>query len=228
MPAHYVKAYVKRGKNDAADAEAICEAVQRPTMRFVGLKSAEQQSVLMLHRTRELLVRQRTMLVNAIRAHMAEFGIVTRVGLPQIKELLAVIADRDDHRLPPDARACLESLGRQFLSLHEEICAADKRLQAWHRSNELSAALGDHTRHRTDHGKRVGGLHHRSFGVQDGPRDGGLDRTCAAAELDRREAAARQNLQTGRSVSAVAARRRRHGRDPARQTARHSKSALAR
>jgi len=83
MPAHYVKAYVKRGKNDAADAEAICEAVQRPTMRFVSLKSTEQQSMLMLHRTRELLVRQRTMLVNALRAHMAELGIVTRVGLPR-------------------------------------------------------------------------------------------------------------------------------------------------
>jgi transposase len=141
MPAHYVKAYVKRGKNDATDAEAICEAVQRPTMRFVGLKSPKQQSLLMLHRTRELLVRQRTMLVNAIRGHMAEFGIVTRVGLPQLKELLAVIADRDDHRLPPDARACLESLGRQFLSLNEEICAADKRLQAGHRSSELSRRL---------------------------------------------------------------------------------------
>ena len=138
MPAHYVKAYVKRGKNDAADAEAICEAVQRPTMRFVSLKSTEQQSMLMLHRTRELLVRQRTMLVNALRAHMAEFGIVTRVGLPQIKELLAVIADKDDHRLPLGARACLESLGRQFLSLHEEICVADKRLHAWHRSNPVS------------------------------------------------------------------------------------------
>jgi len=141
MPAHYVKAYVKRGKNDAADAEAICEAVQRPTMRFVSLKSPEQQSMLMLHRTRELLVRQRTMLVNAIRGHMAEFGIVARTGLPQIKELLAVIADADDARLPPEARACLEGLARQFLSLNEEICAADKRLHAWHRSSELSRRL---------------------------------------------------------------------------------------
>jgi transposase len=139
MPAHYVKACVKRGKNDAANAEAICEAVGRPTMRFVGLKSAEQQSVLMLHRTRELLVRQRTMLVNAIRGHMAEFGIVARTV--QIKELLAVIADADDGRLPPGARACLESLGRQFLSLNEEICAADKRLHAWHRSSPVSQRL---------------------------------------------------------------------------------------
>ena len=80
MPPRYVKPYVKRNKNDAADAEAICEAVQRPTMRFVPIKTPEQQSVLMLHRTRQLFVRQRTMLINAIRAHMAEFGIVAGVG----------------------------------------------------------------------------------------------------------------------------------------------------
>ena len=141
MPPRYVKPYVKRGKNDAADAEAICEAVTRPTMRFVAVKGAEQQGVLMLHRTRELLVRQRTMLVNAIRAHMAEFGIVARVGLPQVKELLTVIADADDERLPPVARTCLEALARQFLSLHDEINAAEKRIHAWHRSNEASQRL---------------------------------------------------------------------------------------
>ncbi len=110
-------------------------------MRFVAVKRAEQQSVLMLHRTRELLVRQRTMLVNAIRAHMAEFGIVARVGLPQVKELFAVIADPDDARLPPVARICLEGLAMQFLSLHDEIYAAEQRLHAWHRSSEVSRRL---------------------------------------------------------------------------------------
>ncbi len=141
MPPHYVRPYVKRGKNDAADAEAICEAVTRPTMRFVVVKGTEQQSVLMLHRTRELLVRQRTMLVNAIRAHMAEFGIVAPVGIPRVKELLAVIADADDARLPPAARACLEALARQFLCLDAEILAAEKRIHAWHRSSEVSRRL---------------------------------------------------------------------------------------
>ena len=141
MPPHYVKPYVKRSKNDAADAAAICEAVTRPTMRFVSVKSMEQQSVLMLHRTRELLVRQRTMLINAIRAHMAEFGIVAPVGVPQVKKLLGIIADTDDARLPPIARACLESLVRQFLSLHEEIALAEKQIHAWHRSNEVSRRL---------------------------------------------------------------------------------------
>ena len=141
MPARYVKAYVKRNKNDAADAEAICEAVTRPSMRFVAVKSTEQQSVLMLHRSRELLVRQRTMLVNAIRAHMAEFGIVARVGLPQVKELLAVIADPEDGRIPPLARTCLEGLARQLMSLEGEIGAGERRIHAWHRSNEVSRRL---------------------------------------------------------------------------------------
>src|SRR3954451_5651570 len=87
MPPAYVKAYVKRNKNDAADAEAICEAVTRPTMRFVPAKTADQQAVLMLHRTRSLLVRQRTMLVNALRAHMAEFGIIAAKGLRHVEDL---------------------------------------------------------------------------------------------------------------------------------------------
>jgi transposase len=141
MPPHYVKPYVKRSKSDAADAEAICEAVTRPTMRFVSVKGTEQQSVLVLHRTRELLVRQRTMLVNAIRAHMAEFGIVAPTGVPQVKKLLAVIADQDDVRLPSIARSCLESLVRQFLALHQEIHATELRINAWHRSHEASQRL---------------------------------------------------------------------------------------
>ena len=141
MPPHYVKPYVKRGKNDAADAGAICEAVTRPTMRFVSVKGTEQQSVLMQHRSHELLVRQRTMLINAMRAHMAEFGIIAPVGVPQVKKLLRIIADRDDTRLPDVARTCLESLARQFLSLNEEIYAAENQIHAWHRSNEVSLRL---------------------------------------------------------------------------------------
>ncbi len=141
MPPRYVKPYVKRNKSDAADAEAICEAVTRPTMRFVAVKSAERQSLLMLHRTRELLVRQRTMLVNALRAHMAEFGVVARAGLPQVKELLATIADKEDQRIPPLARTCLKGLARQLLSLEGEIVAAEKRIYAWHRTNEDSRRL---------------------------------------------------------------------------------------
>ena len=95
MPPRYVKPYVKRNKNDAADAEAICEAVQRPTMRFVPIKTPEQQSVLMLHRTRQLFVRQRTTLINAIRAHLAEFGIVAGVGRNGVEKLLELVAKGD-------------------------------------------------------------------------------------------------------------------------------------
>ncbi len=92
----------------------------------------------MVHRTRDLLVRQRTMPINAIRAPMAELGIVAPVGVPRLKKLLGIIADRDDARLPPVARACLKSLARQFMSLHREIYAAEKHIHAWHRSNQAS------------------------------------------------------------------------------------------
>src|SRR4029079_9060441 len=107
MPAKDVKAYVKRNKNDAADAEAICEAVRRPTMRFVQVKSAEQQGRLMLHRTRDLLMRQRTQVINALRAHLSELGIVAAQGREGIKELLKIIASDADERLPLDARTSL-------------------------------------------------------------------------------------------------------------------------
>ena len=141
MPAHYVKAYVKRNKNDAADAAAICEAVTRPTMRFVAVKSPEQQSLLMLHRSRSLLVRQRTMLVNAIRAHLAEFGIVAPLGRMGVKRLLAVIADPDEARLPSLARSCLEGLVAALMTVEEEIVRVERRILTWHRGSETSRRL---------------------------------------------------------------------------------------
>src|SRR5450631_2990354 len=100
MPAKDVKAYVKRNKNDAADAEAICEAVRRPTMRFVAVKAAEQQGRLMQHRTRDVLIRQRTQIINALRAHLAELGIVAAQGNAGVNGLLAIVADEQDTRLP--------------------------------------------------------------------------------------------------------------------------------
>src|SRR5437870_4033217 len=107
MPAQYVKAYVKRNKNDTADAEAICEAVQRPTMRFVAVKTAEQQAAQLLHRGREQLVRQRTMLVDALRAHLAEFGMVAAQGLRNVAQLIAIVRDAGDLRLKnPATKEC--------------------------------------------------------------------------------------------------------------------------
>src|SRR3984957_18323506 len=105
MPPAYVKAYVRRQKNDAADAEAICEAVQRPTMRFAPVKSIERQGVLVLHRTRELLVRQRTMLINAIRGHCAEFGIIAPQGAHRAAELVEQIRQAEARLLPDLARS---------------------------------------------------------------------------------------------------------------------------
>ena len=141
MPAAYVKPYVKRNKNDAADAAAICEAVTRPTMRYVAVKTMAQQSLMMLHRSRSLLIRQRTMLANAIRAHLAEFGIVAPVGLRGMKKLLAVISDPTDQRLPSLARACLESLVLSLAAVEKEAASNERRILAWHRSNETSRRL---------------------------------------------------------------------------------------
>ena len=141
MPAQYVKPYVKRGKNDAADAEAICEAVTRPTMRFVGIKSPEQQSAMMLHRVRLILNRQRTQLSNALRAHMAEFGIVAPIGRNGIEQLLSVIADTDDGRLPADARGCLDLLVVQLRIVKAQILENDRRILASARETELGRRL---------------------------------------------------------------------------------------
>src|SRR3974390_3632267 len=114
MPAKDVKAYVKRHKNDAADAEAICEAVRRPTMRFVQVKSAEQQAQLMQHRAPDLLMRQRTQVINAMRAHLAELGIPARQGREGLKELMAIAAQGANTQLPNDARASLMVLAAQL------------------------------------------------------------------------------------------------------------------
>jgi transposase len=143
MPAGYVKPYVKRNKSDAADAEAICEAVTRPTMRFVPVKTPDQQSILVLHRTRHLLVRQRTMLINAFRAHLAEFGIVAGVGRLGLEKLLEVIADDQDGRVPPEARDCLLALRDQLEMVKHQILEADRRVLARHRASELSRRLGE-------------------------------------------------------------------------------------
>ena len=141
MPARYVKPYVKRNKNDAADAEAICEAVTRPTMRFVAVKTCEQQSVLMLHRTRQLFVRQRTTLINALRAHMAEFGIVAGIGRNGVDKLLELITRGEDDRIPPAAHECLMALAAQLVLVKRQILEADRRVLAWHRTSKTSKRL---------------------------------------------------------------------------------------
>jgi transposase len=143
MPPAYVKPYVKRQKNDAADAEAICEAVTRANMRFVATKTPEQQSCLMLHRTRHLFIRQQTAVINSIRAHLAEFGIVAPVGRNGVEELLGVVADPSDKRVPEVARACIAALGAQLRVLKVQILEFDRMINAWHRSSETSKRLDE-------------------------------------------------------------------------------------
>ena len=141
MPAKDVKAYVKRNKNDAAADEAICEAVQRPTMRFVPVKTAEQQSRLMLHRARDLLMRQRTQLINALRAHMAELDIVAAQGREGIRDLLRIIASQRDARLPVDAHTSLVVLAAGVQAVQTMIGSIEKRIVAQLRSDEASKRL---------------------------------------------------------------------------------------
>jgi transposase len=143
MPPRYVKPYVKRNKNDRADAEAICEAVTRPTMRFVAIKTAEQQSLLMLHKTRQLFIRQQTMLINAIRGHLAEFGIVAGVGRNGVEKLLDVIERGEDDRVPEGAQDCLLALRDQLAMVRRQILDADRRILEAHRSNETSQRLAE-------------------------------------------------------------------------------------
>jgi transposase len=143
MPPAYVKPYVKRHKNDATDAEAICEAVSRPNMRFVETKTPAQQSCLTLHRTRHLLMRQQTSVINAIRAHLAEFGIIAPVGRNGVEQLLGVVADSNDKRLPEVARACVAALGAQLQMLKAQILEFDRMIRAWYRSSEASKRLDE-------------------------------------------------------------------------------------
>ncbi len=141
IPPQYVKPYVKRNKTDAADAEAICEAVTRPSMRFVGIKSADQQAVLTLHRVRDQLVRQRTMAINALRGHMAEFGVVEAQGIAGAGRLAAIVRDEDDDRLPDIARRALGVLVTQLCDVMERIDILKQELLSWHKQSDVSLRL---------------------------------------------------------------------------------------
>jgi transposase len=138
MPPAYVKPYVKRNKTDAEDAETIAEVLTRPTIRFVAVKSAERQSMLMLHRIREFLVRQRTMLATALRAHLAEFGITAPQGIHRVEKLAT---DVHDPAAPPLAREALMLLVAELATVWQRIEALEKRLVALHRTDEASRQL---------------------------------------------------------------------------------------
>jgi transposase len=142
MPPSYVKGYVKRSKNDAADAAAICEAVTRPSMRFVPVKTPEQQAALMLHRTRDLLIRQRTQLINALRAHLSELGLVAEKGREGVAELAAIVSDETNHQcLPVAMKQALQALLYQLSALQGQIGQLDRGIHVQHRASDVSRRL---------------------------------------------------------------------------------------
>ena len=143
IPPSYIKPYVKRGKNDAVDAAAICEAMSRPDMRFVPIKSAEQQAVLMLHKTRDLLVKQRTMSINALRGHLAEFGIVVAQGIGRIAELLALAKEATDAALPPVAKLAVTGLARHLDGIEQSIKDLEDQIGKAHQHNPTSRLLDE-------------------------------------------------------------------------------------
>ena len=214
MPPSYVKAYLKRSKNDANDAAAICEAVTRPSMRFVPTKSEQQQSGLMLHRSRQLLVRQRTMLSNAIRGHMAEFGIISAKGRNGTAELFKVITDQKDGRIPAAARFSLDVLARQYAVIAAEIGVFEKHIHAWHRSCEESRRL--------EQIPGVGPIVATALVAEVSDwKEFSSGRGLAAwiglvpqAAFHWRQGTSRQDLKARQSISAMAARHGRHGRYP--------------
>ena len=141
MPPAYTKPYVKRGKNDAVDADACCEAMSRPGMRFVPIKSAEQQATLMLHKTRELLVKQRTMSVNALRSHLSEFGIIAAKGIGRVDELLELA--ESDATLPAATRAAVEVLALHLEGLDKSIDDLEDTIASAHAQSEMSRLLDE-------------------------------------------------------------------------------------
>ena len=141
IPPQYVKPYVKRNKTDAADAEAICEAVARPNMRFVPIKTVEQQGILALHRVRSLLVRQRTAAVNAARGLLAEFGVVAGKGIQRVDELRRRMDDLDAELFPDEARTALDGLFAHIDTLYDQVATIDARILAWHRGSAESQRL---------------------------------------------------------------------------------------
>jgi transposase len=141
MPPAYVKPYVKTQKNDEVDAEAICEAVTRPNMRFAEVKTIEQQSVLVLHRTRTMLIKHRTRMGNTIRAHLAEFGITETIGREGLYRLIDMILSGEDDRITEVTRRAMMCLVDQYRLLQDQILDLDRQVMAWHKSNEASKRL---------------------------------------------------------------------------------------
>ncbi len=204
MPPAYTKPYVKRGKNDAVDADACCEAMSRPGRRFVPVKSAEQQATLMLHKTRELLVKQRTMSVNALRGHLSEFGIIAAKGIGRVDALLDLV--ESDTTLPNAARAGVKVLAQALEGLDKAIDDLEDEITNAQAQNEMTRLLYKGSRHRQDY--RFGDRSQRAGPerVQVGTRFHRLARPHAEAKLQRWQAGARGYHQAGEPIHQETAR----------------------
>lgn len=182
MPPQYVKPYVKRQKNDAADAEAICEAVTRPTMRFVTIKTEDQQAILMLHRTRELLIRQKTMLINALRAHLSEFGVIATQGRTGLAELVKYTSS-DERRFPTLARDAMLALIGQLKEATYRLTQLDQQIAKWRRSSKAPPPR-DHSRRWSDNSIGHRGVRDRRQAVPKRATVRGLAGLGSTTELD--------------------------------------------
>ena len=211
MPPSYVKPYVKRQKNDAADAEAICEAVTRASMRFVEIKSPEQQSVMSLHRVRQMLMRQRIQVSNAIRGHLGEFGRVAPVGRNGLAQLLAIVADPHETTLPEEVRAAVAMLAVQLRLVNEQIPRAGPQGQSERTRHRCGPSTDGGAGRRPSARQRPRRDGSGTKGVQVRPEPGGVDRARASTELQRRQGTTGRNHEARRSLPATDAGRGRAG-----------------
>ena len=221
MPPSYVKPYVKRQKNDAADAEAICEAVTRPSMRFVEIKSPEQQSIMSLHRVRQMLMRQRTQLSNAIRGHLGEFGRVAPIGRNGLAQLIAIVADANDNTLPDDVRAAVAMLAVQLRIVNDQILELDRRVRASARATDVGRRLMEVPGVGPVLASALVATVPDAKRIQVRPEPGGLDRARAATELQRRQGTTGRDHEARRSLPEADAGRRSAGCHSIRATARN-------
>ena len=191
----YVKPFIKRQKNDAADAEAICEAAQRPSMRFVPVKTEEQQANGIVFRARDLLVRQRTQCVNALRGHLLEYGYVFPKGITHVETLVALVEDLQSS-LPDSVRVILKLLVDTFTALEAQIAALDAEINQRSKIRPDGTPADDNPRRGANclDGNHCAGA--RGRGVSGRARFRGLARTDAAAEIDRRQAKTRCRFET--------------------------------
>jgi hypothetical protein len=206
IPPAYVKPYVRRQKNDAADAAAICEAVTRPSMRFVGVRSLENQAALMRHKAREMLVSQRTQLLNALRGHLTEIGMIAAQGPRHARELAELI-EACDETIPFEVCEALAPLVVQLRNLDEAIARLDRHHREASAEGRNGAPADDHSRLRTHHRVGDGGDHSGSVQLRRPARIRRLSGADAQAELVWRQAEARAHFEDGQSELAQTARR---------------------